>query len=182
MTHAQRPARLLAVLAVLGSLTLTACGSSGGGPQAAPPAAASTPSTPPASPGPAASGLPDLCTLLTAGAVADAAGKDIPFHRAEPGQGIISCAYHLGADDATPAIYVQYQTGAAGNLDFTNSGEETRISGLRAKWYERGAKLLVAVDEDLLIVNLGVSNKTLRGGDLRALAVDLAERALNELR
>jgi hypothetical protein len=126
--------------------------------------------------------LPDLCTLLTAAEVADAAGTDIPFHRAVPGQGIISCAYHLGADDATPAIYVQYQANAASNLDFTNSGEETRISGLRAKWYERGAQIMVAVEQDLLVVNLGVSNKNLRGGDLRALAVDLAERALADIR
>ena len=77
---------------------------------------------------------------------------------------------------------MQYQNGAAGSLDFTNSGEETRISGLRAKWYERGAKLMVAVDQDLLIVDLGVSNKNRRGGDLRALAVELADRALADIR
>ncbi|BCJ76894.1 hypothetical protein CS0771_64380 [Catellatospora sp. IY07-71] len=180
MTHALRRTRTLAVLALLGSLALTACGPTGGEPAAGPPVPAA--STPPASAAAAPGGLPDLCTLLTAGAVADAAGTDIPFHRAEPGPGIISCAYHLGADDATPAIFVQYQTGAAGILDFTNSGEETRIGSLRAKWYERGAKLNVAVGEDLLIVNLGVSNKNLRGGDLRALAVELAERSLDLIR
>ncbi|MEV4411097.1 DUF3558 family protein [Catellatospora sp. NPDC049609] len=180
MTHALRPSRPLAVLALLGSLALAACGPAGGGPAANPPAASATEAgTPAASP---SAVLPDLCALLSAGAVADAAGVDIPFHRAEPGPGIISCAYHLGGNDATPAIHVQYQTGAAGNLDFTNSGEQTRIAGLRAKWYERGAKLMVAVDQDLLIVNLGVSDKNLRGGDLRALAVDLAERALTAVR
>jgi hypothetical protein len=179
MTHAVRPSRPLAVLALLGSLTLAACGPSGGGPAANPPAPAA--STPPGSPS-AAAGLPDLCTLLTAAEVADAAGTDIPFHRAEPSQGFISCAYHLGAGEATPAIYVQYQIGSAGSLDFGAGGEETRISGLRAKWYERGAKLMVAVDQDLLIVNLGISNKNLRGGDLRALAVELADRALADIR
>jgi hypothetical protein len=170
---------MLTAFALLGSLTLTACGSSGGGPAANPTAAAAS-----AQPGPSrsAAGLPDLCTLLTAAEVADAAGADIPYHRAEPDQGIITCAYHLGASDATPAIYVQYQTGAAGSLDFGTNGEETLISGMRAKWYEQGAKLMIAVNQDLLIVNLGISSRKLRGGDLRALAVDLAERALADIR
>lgn len=179
MTHAPRPSHLLAAFALLGSLTLTACGPSAGGPAANPAAAAA--STQP-EPSRSAAGLPDLCTLLSAAEVADAAGVDIPHVRVEPGQGFISCAYHLGASDATPAIYVQYQTGAAGSLNHGVNAEETLVSGLRAKWYEQGSKLMIAVGQDLLIVNLGISSRKLRGGELRALAVDLAERALADVR
>lgn len=181
--HAPLLSRGLAALTLLGVLATTACGRGTATETTGPAATIDRPAS--AAPAPTAgtaAPLPDLCAQLTAAEVADAAGVDIPFHRAEPGQGIISCAYHLGANDATPAIFVQYQLGAAGNLDFTNSGEQIRITGHRAKWYDRGAKVLVAVGEDLLIVNLGVSNKNLRGGDLRALAVELAERALENLR
>ena len=167
----------------LSTFTLTACG--GSDPASDPPAVQAEPTaaptdTPAAVPATsAASGLPDLCTKLTAGQVADAAGVDIPLVRPEPGPNIISCAYHLRNDEASPAIFVQYQLDAAGIMDFTNSGEVLAGIGERAKWYERGAKLNVQVNgTDLLIVNLGVSNKNLRGGDLRALAVELAERAL----
>ncbi len=166
------------MLALLGSLTLGACGSPEAGPAADPAAPAA--SGPPGS-SEAAAGLPDLCTLLSPAEVADVAGTDIPFHRAEPGQGFIVCAYHLGADRATPAIYVHYQPGAAGSLDFGAGGEQMRISGMRAKWFEQGARLLVAVDQDLLIVNLGISGRKLRSGDPRALAVELAGRAMAEI-
>lgn len=187
MNHVPRARRLprgLAALVLLAALATTACGPGAAG-TPSPTAGTDRPTAAagaPAAPSPTTAALPDLCALLTAAEVADAAGVDIPFHRAEPGQGIVSCAYHLGGNDATPAIFVQYQLGAAGNLDYTNSGEQIRIAGQRAKWYDRGAKALVALDEDLLIVNLGVSNKNLRGGDLRALAIELAERALEDLR
>ncbi|MDI1460925.1 hypothetical protein QEZ54_08110 [Catellatospora sp. KI3] len=173
MTHALRPARVLAALALLGSLTLAACGPSGAEPTANPAAPAASSTT---------AALPDLCTLLDPAEVAAAAKTDIPFHRAEPGQGFIVCAYHQGTGAASPAIYVQYQTGTAGSLDFGTGGEQLRISQLRAKWYEQGSKLMVAVDQDLLIVNLGLAGRKLRGGDPRALAVDLAERVLVDLR
>jgi hypothetical protein len=179
MTHALRPSRTFAVLALLGSLALAACGSPGDGLAANPSAPAA--SNPPGASS-AATGLPDLCALLSPVEVADAAGTDIPFHRAEPGQNYIICAYHQGADGATPAIYVQYQTGTAGSLDFAKNGEETKVSGMRAKWQEQGAKLMVAVDQDLLIVNLGIANKKVRGGDPRALAIELAERVLADMR
>jgi hypothetical protein len=179
MTRALPPSRTFAVLALLGSLVLAACGSPGDG-------LATNPSAPAVSKPPgsssAAAGLPDLCTLLSPAEVADAAGTDIPFHRAEPGQNYIICAYHQGADSATPAIYVQYQTGTAGSLDFVTNGEEMLVSGMRATWQEQGARLLVAVDQDLLIVNLGIANRKVRGGDPRALAVELAERALADMR
>ncbi|GAA1614744.1 hypothetical protein GCM10009679_18930 [Saccharothrix algeriensis] len=179
MTHVLRPSRTFAVLALLGTLTVAGCGSPAAGPAADPPAPAA-----PGSPGPsrAAAGLPDLCTLLSPAEVADAAGTDIPFHRAEPGKGLIICAYHQGTDAASPAIYVQYQLGTAGSLDSGTGAEELRISGMRAKWFEHGARLLVAVDQDLLVVNLGIAGRDLRRGDLRALAVELAGRALADLR
>jgi hypothetical protein len=179
MTHALRPSRTFAVLALLGSLTLAACGSAANG-TAANPSAPAVPNPPGASS--AAAGLPDLCTLLSAAEVAEAAGTDIPFQRAEPGENYIICAYHQGASSATPAIYVQYQTGTAGSLDFGVGGEETPISGMRAKWHKNGAKLMVAVDQDLLIVNLGIANKKVRDGDPRALAIALAERVLADIR
>ncbi|GAA1802312.1 hypothetical protein GCM10009682_25190 [Luedemannella flava] len=165
------------MLALLGSLSLAACKSPGDGRVANPFARATA--SPPGST--TAAALPDLCALLSRAEVADAAGTDIPFHRAERGQNYIACAYHHGADRTSAAIYVQYQTGTAGSVDVTAAGAETTVSGMRARWQERGAKLMVAVDRDLLIVNLGISTKRVREGDPRALAVELAERVLVDL-
>lgn len=176
-----RPARLVVTLVIgLTALSTAACGGTTPAPD---PSVIADQATTPASLDPTTGPeLPDLCNRLTAAQVADAAGVDIPLVRPEPGPGIISCAYHLRNDDASPAIFVQYQSNAASQLDLTASGEEISGVGERAKWYERGAQLMAKVNgDDLLVVNLGVSNKNLRGGDLRALGVDLATRALEQL-
>ncbi|MBO4208009.1 hypothetical protein [Micromonospora echinofusca] len=170
------------VVGALVLLTTAACGGAAGTPESPPAVGGGPTAAPAATTAAAGTFLPDLCNRLTAAGVADAAGVDIPLVRAEPGPGIVSCAYHLRNDDASPAIYVQYQLDAANQLDFTTSGEEVAGIGERARWYQRGATLMAKVNgDDLLIVNLGVSNRNLRGGDLRSLAVDLATRALEQL-
>ncbi|MFG1950587.1 hypothetical protein [Micromonospora sp. NPDC048830] len=144
------------------------------------PAAAGTPGSASPTDGPA--GRVDVCGLISTAQMAELAGVEVTGTEFEMRGDVSNCAYvtvHHGF------INVQYQPGGRTHIDspLFSGGEKVPGLGEDAKWFEGRAGLHVAVGgQDTLNVMLGASGVKLRGGDLKGLAIDIAEAALPRLR
>lgn len=126
-------------------------------------------------------GKVDTCALVSRDEMARIAGVEVTGVEFEMSGEVSHCGYitaHRGM------IALQYSPGGRSQLNNPLFKNTTKVSGLGedAEWWPRQAGLYVAVNgRDTIQVILLASSVKLRNGDLKSLALDIAEAALPRL-